>query len=103
MMDTFSDLPPILENAPDVVYAFDAEGRILSLNKAVEAILGYAREEMLGQSVFSYIHPEDHERIRTGMEESIRARALSLANAASSSSVSHVPSWATVVMPSSLP
>ncbi len=69
-----SDLPPILENAPDIVYAFDAEGKFLSLNLAVEPILGYRREELLGCSVFDYMHPDDVEPMRTSMAESISAR-----------------------------
>jgi len=68
------DLPPILENAPDIVYAFDAEGRFLSLNLAVEPVLGYAREELLGRTVFDYMHPDDVEPMRASMEESARAR-----------------------------
>lgn len=73
-MDPLSDLPPILENAPDIVYAFDAEGRFCSLNNAVEPLLGYARAEMLGQSVFDYIHPDDHQHIRDSVAESARDR-----------------------------
>ena len=69
-----SDLPPILENAPDIVYALDAEGIFLSLNLAVEPVLGYRREELLGLSVFDYMHPDDVGPLRTSMEESVRAR-----------------------------
>ncbi|MFT5373481.1 MAG: PAS domain S-box-containing protein, partial [Candidatus Latescibacterota bacterium] len=69
-----SDLPPILENAPDIVYAFDAEGHFLSLNLAVEPVLGYAREELLGRVVFDYMHPDDVESMRASMQESARAR-----------------------------
>ena len=71
-MDSLSDLPPILENAPDVVYAFDAEGRFISLNNAVEPLLGYDRAEMLGQFIFEFIHPDDHQRIRESIAESVR-------------------------------
>ena len=63
-----SDLPPILENAPDIVYALDAEGIFLSLNLAVEPVLGYRREELLGLSVFDYMHPDDVGPLRTSME-----------------------------------
>ena len=73
-MDSQSSLPLILENAPDIVYALDAEGRFLSVNQAALSILEVDRSEILGRSVFEFIHPDDRERLRTRLEESIRTR-----------------------------
>jgi PAS domain S-box-containing protein len=39
----------------------DAEGRLLRINETVCAITGYAREELLGLSVFDVTHPEDRQ------------------------------------------
>lgn len=41
----------LFENANDVVYTADLEGRFTSVNKAVERITGYTREETLRKPI----------------------------------------------------
>jgi PAS domain S-box-containing protein len=41
----------LIENANDIVYLLDFEGRITSINKAAEMILGYTQEELLGMRI----------------------------------------------------
>ncbi|HLE63583.1 MAG TPA: CHASE domain-containing protein [Pyrinomonadaceae bacterium] len=41
----------LVENANDVVYTLDLEGRITSVNKAAELITGYSRDELVGMSL----------------------------------------------------
>ncbi len=41
----------LIENANDIVYMLDFEGRITSINKAAELILGYSQSELLGMSI----------------------------------------------------
>ena len=48
-----------------MVYTHDLEGRLLSLNKAGENILGYSRTEVLGVNGFDLIAPEHREFSRT--------------------------------------
>ena len=71
-MDPESSLPLILDKAPDIVYSLSGVGEILSLNQAAEGVLGYARSELLGTSIFQFIHPEDRERLKASMEEAVR-------------------------------
>jgi PAS domain S-box-containing protein len=48
----------VMESAPDGVVIVDAEGRIILLNAAAEALFGYARDELLGQNLETLIrHP----------------------------------------------
>ncbi len=41
----------LLESAPDGIVVVDEAGRILLVNRALEAMLGYRREELLGRSI----------------------------------------------------
>ena len=41
----------LLEAAPDGIIAVDNRGRIVLANAQIEALFGYAREELIGQSV----------------------------------------------------
>ena len=41
----------LVENANDIVYMLDFDGRITSINKAAEAILGYSQSELLEMNI----------------------------------------------------
>ena len=71
-MDTESYVSLILDGAPDIVYSWDPEGRLLSINESAGTVLGYAPGELVGRSIFELIHSEDLEQSRAGMEESVR-------------------------------
>jgi PAS domain S-box-containing protein len=55
----------LFENANDIVYAHDLDGRITELNRAGERASGYSREEALGMEVWRLFSPEDADRMRT--------------------------------------
>lgn len=44
-----------LEQLSDVVFDMDAEGKILSINKAIQAFLGYTPEEVRGRSIVDFV------------------------------------------------
>jgi diguanylate cyclase (GGDEF)-like protein/PAS domain S-box-containing protein len=46
------------ENATDIIYTHDFEGRILSVNRAVERITGYTQAEALQMQIADVITPE---------------------------------------------
>ena len=48
----------LFENANDVIYTHDLEGRFTSLNKAGERLSGYTREEAVHMDVLSVVAPE---------------------------------------------
>jgi PAS domain S-box-containing protein len=54
----------LFENANDLIYTLDLEGRLLSLNRVGERITGYRREELIGQSIGPLIVPEYVEPMR---------------------------------------
>jgi PAS domain S-box-containing protein len=55
--ERFRDL---FENANDVIYTLDLEGRITSVNRRAEQIFGYSRAELLGRQVAELVPPEYH-------------------------------------------
>ncbi len=48
----------LFENANDMIYTLDLEGRFTSVNKRAEQVLGYTRAELVGTVVDHYIAPE---------------------------------------------
>lgn len=54
----------VIDHAADMVYTINIEGTVLSVNRAVEAVLGYDPEDFVGTSIAGVIAPEhiDHSR-----------------------------------------
>ena len=52
-------LRALLEHAPDVVWIVDDTGAIEYVSAAAKRILGYEASELIGQSSFMLVHPED--------------------------------------------
>lgn len=48
----------LVENANDIVYMLDLDGKILSINNAAEIITGYSQEELLGHNIREILTPE---------------------------------------------
>jgi two-component system, cell cycle sensor histidine kinase and response regulator CckA len=51
----------LIENALDIIFVADVEGRISFVSPSVGRVLGYTQEEIVGTSMFSVVHPEDLE------------------------------------------
>ena len=52
------DFRDLFENASDLIQSIDLDGRIIYVNRAWEAALGYGAEEIANMSVFDIIAPE---------------------------------------------
>jgi diguanylate cyclase (GGDEF)-like protein/PAS domain S-box-containing protein len=53
----------LAENATDVVYRTDADGRIAWISESVRAVLGYEPEELVGRPAIELIDPRDVARV----------------------------------------
>jgi PAS domain S-box-containing protein len=53
----------IVENASDIIYRTDPEGRFTFCNPTSSRILKYANEEFLGQSFLDFVHPSHRKDI----------------------------------------
>jgi PAS domain S-box-containing protein len=61
----------LLQHVLDVVAVLDADGTLLYINSAVETMLGYAPEEVIGTTVFDYVHPDAVERAVGALAETL--------------------------------
>lgn len=59
----------LFENANDIIFTVDPAGRLTSLNKAGEQILGFTREEALQKSIVEMVVPEQRESFRQHLEK----------------------------------
>jgi diguanylate cyclase (GGDEF)-like protein/PAS domain S-box-containing protein len=65
----------LFENAYDMVYTHDLTGRITSINKAAERILGYARAEALEMRFNQFVAPEFQQIARRMIDRQIADEA----------------------------
>ncbi|MGA1875194.1 MAG: diguanylate cyclase [bacterium] len=58
----------MVENAVDMIFSIDIEGRIESVNKTMLEVLGYSREDMIGKNISSVIHPDFILRLQNALK-----------------------------------
>ncbi|MBC7474371.1 MAG: PAS domain S-box protein, partial [Candidatus Sericytochromatia bacterium] len=61
-----SNLTKIIDYSLDIICTVDQEGRFITINNACQKILGYKPEELIGESLLKFIHPDD--RTKTSQE-----------------------------------
>jgi PAS domain S-box-containing protein len=54
----------LFENANDIVFSQDPQGRLLAINRAAELITGYRRAELLARSLFDFMPRDQREPAR---------------------------------------
>lgn len=62
----------LFENANDIIYTRDLEGKITSLNRTAERLLGYKKEEAIGRSINEFLPPE-HRRLMAEVNQHMLA------------------------------
>jgi PAS domain S-box-containing protein len=56
----------LVENSTDLISIVSEDGRFEYVSPSCEQIIGYTQEELIGDSIFSYVYPEDRQYV---MEE----------------------------------
>ncbi|MCM8595269.1 bifunctional diguanylate cyclase/phosphodiesterase [Accumulibacter sp.] len=59
----------LVENSPDIIYTLDRNGCFIFVNGRVEPLLGYTRDELIGQHYTVIVHPDDLEHARYAFNE----------------------------------
>jgi diguanylate cyclase (GGDEF)-like protein/PAS domain S-box-containing protein len=65
----------LFENAYDMVYTYDLAGRITSVNKAAERIIGYSKAEALLMRFSQFVAPEYQQLVRRMIDRQIADEA----------------------------
>jgi PAS domain S-box-containing protein len=66
----------LIQNSSDIITLLTADGTIQYVSPPVERILGHLSEAVVGQNIFSYIHPDDLPRVRTRFNEIVRCPGI---------------------------
>ncbi len=67
----------LIENALDLITVLDSSGKILFESPSVERLLGYRRDELIGELVFEYLHPDDRPAAQNAFARLIQAPGAS--------------------------
>jgi PAS domain S-box-containing protein len=54
----------LVDSSPDIIYTLNHEGRFTFVNDRAYQLLGYTRDELIGQHYSILVHEEDLERAR---------------------------------------
>jgi two-component system cell cycle sensor histidine kinase/response regulator CckA len=66
----------LVENSSDVLMLIDGQGRVTYLTASSERHLGWEPKQILGKSIFDFIHPEDREPVGFRVAETLRNPGL---------------------------
>ncbi|MFW9876695.1 MAG: PAS domain S-box protein, partial [Candidatus Thorarchaeota archaeon] len=58
----------LINNVTDIIIEVDVEGNFSYLSPNIQSIAGFKPEELVGESAFQYVHPDDLEKVLDVME-----------------------------------
>ncbi|TYQ14868.1 UNVERIFIED_CONTAM: PAS domain S-box-containing protein [Acetivibrio alkalicellulosi] len=61
----------LIENSSDIIMVIDENAFISYCSQSATRILGYSSEEMVGKSIYLYIHPEDENNFKIGIRQCV--------------------------------
>ncbi|HPY72230.1 MAG: PAS domain S-box protein [Methanothrix sp.] len=61
----------LVENVDGVIYVVETSGKIAYISPAVERILGYSADEIQGENVFRFLHPEDSKLLEARLKSAL--------------------------------
>ena len=68
----------LIENASDLIAIVDREGSIHYASPSHVRVLGYRPEEMIGQAMLTFVHPDDHARVGSALRQAVENPAAPL-------------------------
>jgi diguanylate cyclase (GGDEF)-like protein/PAS domain S-box-containing protein len=64
----------LIENASDIVFTYELDGRMTSLNRAGEQLIGYSADEASAMRVADFVAPLDRDLLQELMQRLVRDR-----------------------------
>ncbi|MGV3595253.1 MAG: PAS domain S-box protein, partial [Sediminibacterium sp.] len=68
LLDSEKRFRSLVQNGSDMIKILDKKGVFTFSSPSVEKVLGYCQDEIVGQSTFDFIHPDDLQDIRHRFE-----------------------------------
>jgi PAS domain S-box-containing protein len=68
----------LTENALDILTILDRNGLITYKSPSVKRVLGYEPQELIGQNVFSHVHPDDLQKVQEGFQTALEKPELAI-------------------------
>ncbi len=68
--------PFLVQKASDVMGVLEADGTLRYVSPAVENMIGYKPEELIGTKVLEYVHPDDFERVSDALTETLETSGI---------------------------
>ena len=62
-----------VRHSPDIITILDTDGTIQYNSPAIEHVLGYEQDDLVGERAYEIVHPEDRDRIRAGFQALVDA------------------------------
>ena len=62
----------LAQHSSDLVTLMEATGSVSYQSPAIEQMLGYSPEELIGQNAFDYVHPDDLQRVESAFSEVVQ-------------------------------
>jgi PAS domain S-box-containing protein len=62
----------LLQHVSDIVTVLEADGTIRYESPSIERVMGYRPNELIGENVLDYVHPEDVTRVSCAVTEALR-------------------------------
>ncbi len=59
----------LVQNSPDIIYTLDADGKFTFLSEAVEHLLGFKADELIGEHYSTIVREEDREKAQWFFDE----------------------------------
>jgi diguanylate cyclase (GGDEF)-like protein/PAS domain S-box-containing protein/putative nucleotidyltransferase with HDIG domain len=70
----------ITENSSDIIVITDKDGTIKYCSRSVERYTGYRPEELVGNSAFNFIHPDDVQQAGSAFGEAVLTKEVAVPN-----------------------
>ncbi|MNU59673.1 Sensory/regulatory protein RpfC [compost metagenome] len=77
LQESQSRYKSLFEYNPAGIFAIDLEGRLISINTSLEALIGYSREEVMGGYLLPFFDIDDQEEIKLSTQNVFRGNTRS--------------------------